>query len=134
MPHCRLFFHCVWTTKNRQQWIIPEIKPNLFSAIRSKTIGLGARVYALNASRDHIHLVVSLPPTLSISKFIGQVKGISSFRINQLGIFPEPVHWQEEYSVLSLSERGLPACIAYVENQKTHHPDTLEMCMNMKDE
>jgi putative transposase len=83
MPHYRLFYHFIWATKNRQFWITPELEPLLFDSIRSKTIGLGGRLFAVNAQRDHVHLVVSVPPVLSLSGFIGKVKGISSFHINR---------------------------------------------------
>jgi putative transposase len=127
MSHYRLFYHFIWATKNRQPWIIPELEPNLFDSIRSKVIGLDARVLALNACRDHVHLVASVPPTIYLSNFVGQVKGISSLRINESGIVPMKVYWQEEYSVFSLDETSLSACIHYTEMQKEHHVNPLEI-------
>jgi len=121
MPYCRIFYHFNWTTKYRRAWIIPEIEPILLGTIRSKTIGLGGRVFAVNAVQDHVHLVVSIPPVLSVSRFIGQVKGISSLRVNESCLLPQRFQWQEEYSVFSLEESRLPVCISYVERQKEHH-------------
>jgi putative transposase len=121
MPYCRLFYHFNWTTKYRRAWIVPEIEPILFDTIRSKTIGLGGRVFAVNAVPDHVHLVVSIPPILPISRFIGQVKGISSLRVNESCLLPQRFQWQEEYSVFSVEESRLPVCISYVERQKEHH-------------
>ena len=88
MTHYLLFYHFIWTTKNRQPWIVPELESTLFDSIRSKVTGLGARVLAVNAFRDHVHLVASVPPSISLSNFIGQVKGISSLRINESGVLP----------------------------------------------
>jgi putative transposase len=127
MPHYRLFYHFIWSTKNRQPWIVPELEQHLFDSIRSKVIGLDARVLAVNACRDHIHLVASVPPTISLSNFIGQVKGISSLRINESGLLPMKFNWQEEYSVFSLDETSLSACIFYTEKQKEHHAHPLEI-------
>jgi putative transposase len=121
MPHYLLFYHFIWTTKNRQPWIVPELEPHLFDSIRSKVIGLGARVLAVNACRDHVHLVASVPPSLSLSNFIGQVKGFSSLRINESGVLPVQFNWQEEYGVFSLDETSLSACVFYTEKQKEHH-------------
>ena len=125
MPHYLLFYHFIWTTKNRQPWIIPELEPQLFNSIRSKVSGLDGRVLAVNACRDHVHLVASVPPSISLSTFIGQVKGISSLRINESGILPLKFNWQEEYGVFSLDETSLSACIFYTENQKEHHANPL---------
>jgi putative transposase len=121
MPHCRLFYHVVWATKNRQQWIIQELESVLFNSIRSKAIGLGAKVYAVNACLDHVHLVVSIPPSISISRFIGQVKGVSSLKINRSNLLSCQFQWQSEYGIFSIDESQLPECISYVERQKTHH-------------
>jgi putative transposase len=121
MPYCRLFYHFVWTTKNRQPRISRELEPLLFGFIRSKTASVGGRVFAVNAYLDHVHLVAIVPPTLSVSKFIGQVKGISSVKINKSGLSSEKFIWQEEYAVFSLDVSSLPTCISYVERQKEHH-------------
>jgi putative transposase len=127
MPHYRLFYHFIWSTKNRQPWIVPELEQLLFDSIQSKVIGLDARVLAVNACRDHVHLVASVPPTISLSNFISQVKGISSLRINEFGLLPMKFNWQEEYGVFSLDETSLSACIFYTEKQKEHHANPLEI-------
>jgi putative transposase len=127
MPYYRLFYHFIWTTKNRQPWIIQELENTLFNSIRSKVIGLDARVFALNACRDHVHLVASVAPSLSLSNFIGQVKGISSLRINESGLLSEKFNWQEDYGVFSLDETSLSACIIYTEMQKEHHANPISL-------
>jgi putative transposase len=114
MPHCRLFYHIVWVTKNRRPWIVHELESTLFNSIRSKAIGLGAKIFALNACQDHVHIVVSIPPSLSLSRFVGQVKGVSSFKINESKLLPVQFQWREEYGIFSLEEKLLPACISYV--------------------
>lgn len=70
---------------------------------------------------DHVHLVVAVPPKVSLAIFIGQVKGASSARLNQSGRLKRTFYWQDEYAVLSLSAKGLPRLISYVEDQKVHH-------------
>jgi putative transposase len=127
MPYYRLFYHFVWATKHRMPWITPQVEPVLFDSIRSKTNGLNARVLAVNAIRDHVHLVAIVPPILSLSIFIGQVKGVSSLRVNESRLLPDHFQWQEEFGVFSLDETNLSACIFYVEKQKEHHGSILEI-------
>jgi len=127
MSNYRLFYHFIWTTKNREPWIGSEMEPFLFDSIRSKVTGLNARLLAVNACLDHVHLVASVPPIISLSNFVGQVKGISSLRINESGILPMKINWQEEYGVFSLDETSLSACIFYVERQKEHHANPLQI-------
>jgi len=46
--------------------------------MRSKAIGLGGTVYVIGGVEDHVHVVASVPPTVALSTFVGQVKGVSS--------------------------------------------------------
>jgi putative transposase len=121
MPYYKLFYHCIWTTKNRAPIITAEIEPFLLDLIRRKATLPNANVFAINGWVDPVHLLVSLPPKRPVSLFIGQVKGVSSVRINQSGRCETMFRWQEEYGVLSFAEEGLPVCTRYIENQKFHH-------------
>ena len=67
MPYCRLYYHFVWGTKYREPTISSDIETILFDFIRSKTIGMGCIVYALNGAEDHIHLVAHIPRTAPIA-------------------------------------------------------------------
>ena len=78
MPYCRLYYHIIWGTKYREPIITPEIEPVLFNFIRSKAIGLGGFLHALNGTKDHVHLIVSIPGTIPLAQFIGKIKGTSS--------------------------------------------------------
>ena len=120
MPYYRLFYHFVWTTKHRQLLITERNQGAIYATIRAKTELLHGIVHALNGVADHVHLVVSLPPSLAPAAFIGQIKGSSSRAASQLdGIFA----WQDEYGVLSVSESHLPIVIRYVDGQQAHHAD-----------
>ena len=121
MPYWRLFYHAIWATWHRERSITPEAEPIIHNLLRSKAIGLGATVFALNGMEDHVHLVLSVPPKLALADFIGKVKGSASARFNKSGLLDRPLRWQEEYAVLSFDTKRLPQYVAYVENQKIHH-------------
>ena len=72
---------------------------------------------------DHVHMVVSIPPAISVSKFVGQIKGVASTRFNKSGIRDVPFKWQDEYGAFSFDAKRLPNYIAYVERQKEHHAE-----------
>jgi putative transposase len=80
---------------------------------------------AIGGMPDHMHVVISIPPQLSIAALIVQLKGASLHHVNEKyadGSF----QWQAEYGVLSFSESSLPAIVDYVDGQKQHHAaDTL---------
>jgi len=120
MPYCQLYYHLVWATKERQPLLAGDREQVVFDFLRAKAIGLGGFVYALNGTEDHIHLVVSIPPRLAVSEFVGQVKGVASARFNKLGSHPL-LYWQEEYGAFTFDGKRLPNVIDYVECQKQHH-------------
>ena len=121
MPHSRLYYHVIWGTKNREPRITKQIEPLLYDFIRSKAIGLGGYIYAINGTEDHIHLVVHIPRTVPVSQYIGKIKGSSSARLNKLDLCTEKFYWQSEYSIFTISEFMITRLIQYIENQKTHH-------------
>jgi len=121
MPYWQLFYHIVWSTKNREPLLTPDVEPIIHGFLRSKAIGLEAVVFALNGTVDHVHLVAAIPPKIAVAKFIGQVKAVASTKFNKSGMSQVAFFWQEEYGVFSFDGKRLPNYIAYVERQKEHH-------------
>ena len=121
MPYCQLYYHLVWATKLRLPLMTPEVEPAIHGFLRSKAIGLGATVYALNGVEDHVHMVVSIPPAVAVARFVGQVKAAASTRFNKSGVTEARFLWQAEYAAFSFDRKRLPNYIAYVRGQKEHH-------------
>ncbi len=121
MPYTRLFYHLVWATRDRQPRLTQEVEPILHNLLRNKAIDLGGSVFALDGVADHVHMVASIPPAVSVAKFVGQVKGASSSIFNKSGFTRDRFYWQEEYGAFSFDLKRLPNYVAYVENQKQHH-------------
>ena len=121
MPYCQLFYHLVWSTKNRQPLLTPKLEPIVHNFLRTKAVGLGAIVFALNGMEDHVHLVVTIPPKIAVARFIGQVKAVASTKFNKSQLDVPPLFWQAEYGAFSFDAKRLPSYIAYVNQQKGHH-------------
>jgi putative transposase len=82
-------------------------------------------IVALSGTPDHIHLLVTLPPTLSISDFMESVKGCSSRFLNQAHESQiRTYRWQGSYGVTTVSPQYLEVVKKYVQNQKQHHADS----------
>ncbi|MBC7228169.1 MAG: IS200/IS605 family transposase [Thermoflexales bacterium] len=123
MPYWRLFYHFVWGTKGREPLIVPDFEKRLYKAVAAKAIQLGGIVHAVGGTADHIHLAVSVPPSLAPARFIGEVKGNSSHFVNHV-IRPDyQFLWQNEYGVVSFSERQLARIVRYIQNQPLHHAE-----------
>jgi len=120
MPYTQLFYHLVWATKNREPLLTSGVEPIILGFLRSKAIGLGGVLFALNCVVDHVHMVVAIPASIAVAKFVGQVKAVASTRFNKSGLGPD-FFWQEEYGAFTFDGKRLPNFIQYVERQKEHH-------------
>ena len=123
MPYSHLFYHFVWTTKDRQPLITEANRTPILKAIAAKTIQLNGICHAVNAVSDHVHLVATVPPSIALGIFIGQVKGNSSHLASRLGGDGalQAFAWQSEYGVMTVSESLLTTVVLYVLNQQEHH-------------
>jgi len=74
-------YHIVWVPKYRFRILKDEVKIEVEEAIRMYSEWLGCKIDELNVQEDHVHLVVMIPPKVSVSKYIGVVKGRSAIRI-----------------------------------------------------
>lgn len=117
----RLYYHLVWATKNRQPLITPTREPELYGYILGKSDRLNSIVHAIGGIEDHIHLIVSIPPTLSIANFVQTLKGGSAYHLNHLLASPDKFGWQNGYGVFSMGSKQLDKAVNYVNSQKEHH-------------
>ena len=120
MSYWRLYYHIIWSTKDRRHLIDPAWEKDLYSYLGAKAQALGCIPHAINGTANHLHLVLSIPPRLAIARAIGQLKSASSHRLN--GEHPEGgFSWQSEYAISTVSEAGLARIVGYVKAQKQHH-------------
>ena len=122
MPYFRLYYHVVFATKGRAPNITPELESVIYQTILRKSRQLDCVVHALNGIADHIHIAVTIPPKLSISDYVRQVKGVSSREANQHAPdADERFRWQKGFSVHSYGQKVLSTVVQYIEEQKQHH-------------
>lgn len=114
-------FHITWHTKTNLPLITSAIETGLYQFIKHKIIET-PEVYfhAIGGIEDHVHIVVSTPPTLLMSKWIGELKGASSYHINR-GSNQKLLQWQRGYGIVSFGTKDLQWVKNYVLNQREHH-------------
>ncbi len=74
-------YHIVFTPKYRRQIIYGKYKASIGEIIRELCERKGVEILEANACPDHIHMLVSIPPKISVSQFLGYLKGKSSLMI-----------------------------------------------------
>jgi REP element-mobilizing transposase RayT len=121
MPFWRLYYHLVWSTKNREHFISPAVEDRLYAYIVNKAAELDVRVYAINGWFDHVHLVVSVPPKHAIASVVKRLKGASAHNLNHAGELDFHFVWQRGYGALTFGGKQKSIAVGYVESQKEHH-------------
>ena len=74
-------YHIVFAPKYRRRIIYGKIKTDIGIILRKLCERKGVEIIDANACSDHIHMLVSIPPKLSVSQFMGYLKGKSSLMI-----------------------------------------------------
>ena len=77
----RCKYHLVFAPKYRRQLIYGKLKKDIGKILRELCSRKDVEIREANACRDHIHMLVSIPPKLSVSAFVGYLKGKSSLII-----------------------------------------------------
>ena len=123
MPHSfnKIWIHAIWSTKDRMPLLQPNIEKTIHQFISEQFKELGCPVRIINGMPDHLHCLFLLSPQKSINDVIKQVKGSSSYHINQNNLTPEKFAWQTGYATYSVSESVSERVFNYIKNQKSHH-------------
>lgn len=123
MPHSKaiVWIHGVWSTKNRQHIIRPEIEKEIHNAIKLALAKLGCIVGNVDGYTDHVHCLFSLGREQTISDVIGRVKGASSYHINKNKLCDFRFEWQEGFAAYSVSPTDFDRVYRYIKYQKMHH-------------
>lgn len=113
--------HCVWSTKNRVSFLDSHLRDRLWPYLGGIARENKMKALTVGGVADHVHLLVSLPATLSVAKAIQLLKGNSSKWIHET--FPKPTDfaWQEGYGAFSIGVSGIEATVKYIRNQEEHH-------------
>ena len=121
MSYISSCFHCVFSTKERRRLIAPELRDRLWPFLGGIARQNKMKAIEIGGVEDHVHILLSLPSTMAISKALQMIKGGSSKWIHET--FPEHrlFAWQEEYGAFSVSVSQLEKTIEYIKGQEAHH-------------
>lgn len=110
--------HIVFSTKNRERSLSEELQPKAWAYLAGICHNYRIVVHAIGGTDDHIHLLVQIPPLLSLAKAIQTIKSNSSRWISEQ---KRGFSWQRGYGAFSVSASLLPTVVRYIRNQKTLH-------------
>ena len=111
----------VFAVKGRENILKENFREDLFRYISGILRQKGTFPLAVNGWKDHVHIFFELPPVLSVSDILREVKASSSKWINENRFVPGRFEWQEGYSAFSYSRSQRDGIIKYIIGQKEHH-------------
>jgi len=114
-----LHYHLVFSTKNRRPLIRTAWRSRLHEYLGGTARGLGGIPEAIGGVEDHVHLLVGLRATHTLSDFVRELKKASSvWSAEQSG---DPFAWQEGYAAFTVSWTHRDAVKEYIAKQEEHH-------------
>jgi REP element-mobilizing transposase RayT len=118
--YTNLLTHALFSTKDRQPIIRPEMKSDLYAYMGGIITNLRGKPVLINGPKDHVHLLFVLPTTLSLADFMEKLKANSSKWANE--VWPRRAFsWQTGYTGFSVSQSKLSEVKAYISRQEEHH-------------
>lgn len=115
----KIYIHCVFSTKKRMPLITSAVRDDLHSYMIGTLSKLGSYVYEIYANPDHVHILCTLPRTITVAELMSKVKSSSSRWIKTQGI--TNFSWQDGYGAFSVSSSKLGIVKNYIINQVEHH-------------
>lgn len=113
--------HYVFSTKNRTGLLSEDVRERLWPYIGGIARTNDIKALAVGGTEDHVHVLVSLPKTISISKGAQLLKGGSSKWIHETFPTLRSFAWQAGYGAFTIGRSGVDATVAYIRNQQEHH-------------
>lgn len=119
--YTQIHIQFVFAVKHRQGVIQSVWKDELFKYITGIIQSHNHKLIIINGMSDHIHILVGMRPTQSISDLLQDIKGSSSKWINEKKLTKTKFEWQEGYGAFSYSKSQVKNVISYIERQEEHH-------------
>ena len=116
----KILVHIVFSTKERQRTITPQIEPPLYGYISGIITNNGGRMIIAGGDADHIHILSSIG-RIGIAELVGDIKRESSSWIKIQDRRFEKFYWQRGYGAFSIGQSQVPAVSTYIRDQKKHH-------------
>lgn len=121
MSKVRNLLHIVFNTKSRKMTIANDYREDVYRFIWKLCKEMNCYLLQVNGIPNHIHILVSLSPSISVADFVKKVKQQTSSWMKECGSFPDFEGWGREYGAFSVSESAKFDVIEYIKGQQVHH-------------
>ena len=119
--YTQIHLQFVFTVKYRDGLIHSSFKDELYKYITGIIKNHNHKLLAINGMPDHVHILVGMRPTQSVSDLMQDIKGSSSKWINEKRFLKVKFEWQEGYGAFSYAKSQVNTVVNYIKNQEQHH-------------
>lgn len=116
-----LHYHIVFSTKNREPWLISSKEARIWEYLGGIARANDMKAVQVGGYVDHIHLLLALPATMSLSKAVQFLKGASSRWIHETDNDMAAFAWQDGYGAFTVGVSQIADTVQYIEGQREHH-------------
>ncbi len=117
----RILVHLIFSTKNRDPVLTPEIRAELHPYLAVALREDGCPALQIGGVEDHVHALFGLSRTRTVAQVVETVKTSSSKWLKTKGTAFARFHWQTGYGAFSVSQSNAGAVVRYIQNQAEHH-------------
>lgn len=117
----RLLVHIVYSTKNRNELILPAVEADLHRYIGGICRNLESPALGIGGTLDHVHLLVGLSKSTALSQLVMVIKKESSKWIKTKDASLRRFGWQDGYGAFTIGQSQVDPLLRYFRRQKEHH-------------
>jgi putative transposase len=121
--YTQIHIQIVFAVQNRVSLIGKDWKDELYKYVTGIIQNNNHKLLAINGMPDHVHILIGMRPTQSITNLVQMIKGDSSRWINEKKFVAGKFSWQEGYGAFSYEKSQVPRMIKYIQTQEEHHQE-----------
>ena len=110
-----LHYHVIFSTKNREPWLVTDIEQRVWEYIGGIARAHDMTALQVGGVEDHVHALVTAPPTIAPAQIAQYLKGDSSKWIHEEFRSLRNFGWQDGYGGFTVSKSNIPDVIRYIQ-------------------
>ncbi len=122
--YAQIYVHIVFSVYQRESLVNPAFRETLQKYITGIITKKSQKLFSIYCMPDHVHILVSMNPDISISSLVRDIKNNSTRFMNAQAGLNGVFRWQEGFGAFTYSRSQIPDVVRYIENQPRHHQNT----------
>ena len=117
----KIDIHLIFHVKSMGIRLRADDLGRIFAYVGGIIKGIGGMPIEIGGMPDHLHILTSVPQTMSLSDFVRAIKADSSKWIKTIDACYEKFAWQQGYGAFSVSPSLVDKTVKYIRSQAEHH-------------